>query len=120
MSLKSAFVKGVNTIFTVFKDAVKDGEYVYTTNNGFDGDETESCSVRVILDNFKQDDIGSYSFAAKIQPTDTMGLVPGQDVTVSVVRTGAKITVIDRVFEVVAFDTDPLQALYTFLLRDSA
>lgn len=119
MGLKASFVKGVNTIFTVFKEAVKDGEYTITTNNGFDGEEVESCPIRIILDSFKKDDAGAFSFEAMIQATDVKGLVPGEDLTIEV-KTGTAIVIGERELEVVAFDTDPFNVMYTFLLRDSA
>jgi hypothetical protein len=118
MGLKLVIEKGVETAFTVFKEAVKDGQYISITDNGWDTPSETAIDVRVILDVFKQEDVETLSFSELIQPTDTKGLVPGIDLT-SDVKTSNFLSVNGRRFAIVAFDTDAFNALYTFLLRDT-
>ena len=118
MGLQSVFINGVNTIFTVLKDAVKEGQYVVITDDGFNPRSEDSYPVRVILDRFTQDDVEFSSFYDLIQPTDTKGMIPGEDLSVPM-NTAGTLTVGDRKFTIVAFETDPVEALFTLLLRDT-
>lgn len=117
MGIKNVFVKGVETVFKVLKDAVKDGQYIVETDDGWGESSSVSQPVRIILDEFTQDDVDTASFSALIQPTDVKGLVPGKDL-VSSISTSGFFVVDERRFTVVAFDTDAMNVMYTVLLRD--
>lgn len=118
MGLKNVFISGVNTIFTILKDAVKSGQYIVITDNGFDDKLEVSYDVRVILDHFTQKDVEHAPFYELIQPTDTKGMIPGEDLTVAM-NTANMLVVEGREFAIVAFETDPMEALFTLLLRDT-
>lgn len=118
MGLKNTFVRGVNTVFSVLRDAVKQGQYIVITDDGFDGVSEDPHNVRVILDRFTQEDVEYSSFYDLIQPTDTKGMIPGEDLPVAM-NTSNILKVGDRKFAIVAFETDPMEALFTLLLRDS-
>lgn len=117
MGIKQAFIDGVETVFTVFGEAVKAGVYTSTDDDGFDTPIVVIDDVRIILDAFSQEDISKLSFSDEIQPTDTIGLIPGADLAVSML-TGNTVTIGIRKFTVVEFETDPYEVLYTTLLRD--
>jgi hypothetical protein len=117
MGLKETTIKAVEVIFTTLKDAVKSGQYTVKTDDGFDVVTSQSIPVRVILDKFRQEDSVSTSFSDLIQPTDSMGLVPGKDLTLAV-KAQTILTIDERNFTIVAFETDSFEALYTLLLRD--
>jgi len=115
-SLKNIFVKGVNTIFKTFSEAVKNGTYVQVTDNGFDSLTEESDNVRCIFENFTQEDVETLSFSELIQPTDVKGLVPAEDVTLDMNTKGH--CIFDGVtYAVEANDLDPMSVIYTLLLR---
>lgn len=119
MGIQKSVEAGVEALFKELKDAVHDGEYIVTSDDGWGNVNTNSDpNIRVILDQFRQEDVETTSFSELIQPTDTKALVPGKDLTLTVKATGTKLRVEERTFTVEAFDTDPLKALYTFLLRD--
>jgi hypothetical protein len=118
MGLKNTFVRGVNTVFAILKDAVKKGQYIVVTDDGFDESSEVPHDVRVILDRFSQEDVEYSSFYDLIQPTDTKGMIPGEDLPVAM-NTANTLTVEGRKFAIVAFETDPMEALFTLLLRDS-
>jgi hypothetical protein len=120
MSIISAFQNGVNTIFKVMKDAVHNAEYVAVVDNGFDPKSEQVCPVRVILDKFTQHDVKHTSFADLIQTSDVKGLVPGVDVTLKIqAGTGNLLRTDDITYDIVAYDTDPMQIMYVLLLRNS-
>jgi len=116
MSLKTVFQKGVNISFSIFNEAVKNAKYTVKTDNGFEDATVVEHDVRVILDKFSQEDITSSSFS-QIQPTDTKAMIPGTDLLVPM-HTGNELNVEGRVFTIVAFETDPYEALFTLLVRD--
>lgn len=118
MGVEIAVKKGVEAIFKALKDAVHEGQYIVESDDGWGNSSTTPDDVRVILDQFRQEDVESSSFYELIQPTDTKALVPGADLSLPVKSTN-KLQVGERTFTIVAFDTDPLKALYTFLLRDT-
>lgn len=118
MGLKNVFINGVNTVFSVLKDAVHKGQYVVIADDGFDNVSEVSYDVRVILDRFNQEDVEYSSFYDLIQPTDTKGLIPGEDLPVSM-NTANILQVGERKFAIVAFETDPMEAMFTLLLRDT-
>jgi hypothetical protein len=119
MGIRTAFVKGVETIFKVLKDAVKVGTYISVVDDGWDSKTETAYTVRVIPDNFTQADIEKSSFSKLIQPTDVKGLVPGVDLTVTI-KTSDSFKVEDVRYEIVAYETDPLEVLHTLLLRNTA
>ena len=118
MGLKNVFVRGVNTVFSILKDAVYQGQYIVVTDDGFDNVSEDSYTVRVILDRFNQEDVEYSSFYDLIQPTDTKGLIPGEDLPVPM-NTSNFLQVGSRKFAIVAFETDPMEAMFTLLLRDT-
>lgn len=122
MGVLKILTPAVNAIFGILVDAVKDGQYVVKTDDGFGNTSEDKHQVRVILDNFTQHDVEHTSFSDLIQPTDTKGLVPGEDVpvamnTVNLLEVSTEYGV--RIFNIVAYDIDPMSALYTLLLRDN-
>ena len=115
--IKQAFIDGVNTIFEVMHEAVDNGVYTAITDTGFEDPVTVTDDIRVILDNFTQEDIDVLTFSGDIQPTDSKGLIPAVDMA-QVMLTGNTVTIGTRIFTVVAFEIDPMKVLYTTLLRD--
>lgn len=115
MSLKDTFVNAAEIAFKVFASLVKPGVYTYIFDTGFDKTET-SIDVDVIVSSFSQKDIQNVSFKALIQPTDLQGLVKGSDLTLPVTTEGVMV-VDDVAYGIVAFQTDPADALYILLLR---
>ncbi len=118
MGLKKAFTDGVEAVFNALKDAVKSGQYTVIEDDGWGESNTTTTPVRVIFDQFKQEDVEFSSFYDLIQPTDVKGLIPGKDLP-TVVKTSHTLLIGERTFTIVAFDTDAFGALYTMLLRDT-
>lgn len=116
--LEKIFAAGVDTVFSVFNEAVKLSTYQIVDDDGF-GDLTESSisNIPVILDKFTQEDVRNLSLYKLIQPTDTKGLTPGKYFTTAL-KAGNTLDVEGRVFSIVGFETDPFGVLYTLLLRD--
>ena len=117
MSLKSVFEEGVESVFNVFNDAVKQGKYVVETDNGFSLATVIEHDVRIILDKFTQEDINSTLYP-HIQPTDSKAMIPGKDLTVPM-NTANTLIVDGRKFTVVMYETDPYEVLFTLLVRDT-
>lgn len=116
--LRKIFISGLNTIFNIFSEAVKNGTYVQVTDNGFDTPTETSISVRCIFEKFDEKDIELLSFSDLIQPTDIKGLIPAEDITLDVNTKG------HCVFEGVqytmeGYELDPMSVLYTVLLRNN-
>lgn len=118
MAIKTVFVNGVETIFKILKDAVKQGQYIIETNDGWGNKSEDSDDVRIILDKLKQADVEQTSFYDLIQPTDVIGLVPGADLSYEMASSNF-IVIGERKFTIVAFDTDAYEVLFTLLLRDT-
>jgi len=118
MGIKQAFINGINQLFSVLNEAVKSGNYTVIVDDGFNPKTETLYPARVILDNFTQEDVESLPFGKLIQPTHTKGMVPGEDLTVPL-NTSNYFSVEGRKFAIVAFNTDPLEAMYTLLLRDN-
>ena len=116
-SIKSIFVKGVNTIFNVFNEAVNTGTYTLSSDNGFDVPVPLTCSVRCIFESFTEKDVGSLSFSDLIQPRDIKGIIPFEDVTVELTVNGGTISFDTAVYTVEGFETDPMNVIYILLLR---
>ena len=116
--LKNIFVKGVNTLFSTFEEAVHTGTYVQTTDNGFDDATSESNDVRCIFEKFTEKDVELLTFSKLIQPTDIKGLMPAEDVTLDMNVKGY--CVFDDVeYTVEDSEIDPMGVLYTLLLRNT-
>jgi hypothetical protein len=115
-NLRNIFLSGINTIFSVFEDAVKIGTYNLDTDNGFDDVTTESDAVRCIFEKFTEKDIELLTFSDLIQPSDVKGLIPAEDITLSMNTKGY--CVFDGVtYTVEGQDLDPMSVIYTLLLR---
>lgn len=122
MGIKATFAKGVERIFTAFGDVVKEGIYVLTDDDGWGNVTTISSNpMRVITDKFEKEDLEKASFSELVQHTDTKGLVPAVDFTSQslIPKTGKVFKVDDVEFTIEAFDTDPAEAMYTLLLRNT-
>ena len=121
MSIRDAFLAGVETAFNIFNDAVKSAQYTRILDNGFDAPTKSIDTVRVIKESFTQEDVDTLSFSDEIQPTDVKGLIPFVDFK-GVVNSGDTIFIADDLlgdikFSVVASAIDPITVLYIFLLR---
>jgi len=116
--LKNIFVKGVNTIFKTFEEAVKNGVYVQVTDNGFDDSLEQSEDVRCIFEKFTEKDVELLTFSHLIQPTDIKGLIPAEDVTLDMNAKGH--CIFDDVeYAVEGQELDPMSVIYTLLLRNT-
>lgn len=120
MSLRDVFLAGVETAFSTFEDAVKEGQYLIIKDTGFESSERE-LPIRIIKESFTQEDVETLPFSDEIQPKDIKGLVPFVDLG-EAPNTGDTINVEDELlgdakFTVVAFTVDPMTVLFTFLLR---
>lgn len=116
--LKKIFRSGVETIFSVFEEAVHTGTYTFTDDNGFDTPTELVDNVRCIFEKFTEKDVELLTFSKLIQPKDIKGLMPYVDL-VNVPRMTTKGYCVfdgDR-YEVVAHDVDPMGVIYTLLLR---
>jgi hypothetical protein len=135
MSLKTTFHKAGKIIFKVFKSLLHKGHYI-SVSRGFDGDETEAtpAPIDIIIDTFAERDTQFLSFYNQIQPTDVKGLVRGEQLSgvelstedkVRVGTTAEDYPVYDeetgkwsgKEYHVIAWNTDPAEAVYTLLLR---
>lgn len=122
--LRGTFLKGLETIFSVFEEAVKDGVYRVDDDNEFNDSAVDvTCPVRCIFGTFEEKDVALLSFSELIQPNDILGLIPFEDLadsTLKMTSSGGYITFsTEGVFTVVAFEKDPLDVLYTVLLRQN-
>lgn len=116
MSIKNVFIKGVNTAFKIFVDAVVSASYVVTDDDGWGTVVIVKHPCRVLISSFTQEDISTVTFSSLIQPTDVQGLVPGEDLSV-IMSTKNTIEVDSTTYDIVAFDTAPMGVLHTLLLR---
>jgi len=116
--LKNIFVKGVNTLFSAFEEAVHTGTYVQITDNGFDSVTEESNDVRCIFEKFTEKDVELLSFSKLIQPTDIKGLIPAEDVSLDMNVKGYCVFE-DVEYTVEGQEVDPMGVLYTLLLRNT-
>ncbi len=122
MSLKTTFNNAAETIFKVFKSLIVPVNYVTEVEDGFGTVKSTETPVDMIIDNFAERDVQYLSFSRLIQPTDVKGLIRGKQLRslgITELDTTSKIVRIDNgvVFSIVAYDTDPAEALYTVLLR---
>lgn len=118
-NLKSIFVKGINTIFSIFSEAVHSGTYTLITDNGFAVPISQTCPARCIFDSFTAEDIEKLSFSDLIQPTDIKGILPiDPTFTVPISVKGTFLFADDSdVYTVEGYDLDPLGIMYLLLLR---
>ena len=123
MSLKTTFTKAAETVFNVFSSLIVKVNYVVVVQDGFDVDTRTEYPVDMIIDTFAERDVQFLSFSNLIQPTDVKGLVRGQDLRDNgVVAYSTRDTVVridnEVEYAIIAYSTDPAEALYTFLLRN--
>lgn len=120
-SIRNAFLKGVETIFATFIEAVKSGTYKLDTDNGFDTPTTSSDTIRCIFENYREKDVEILTFYKLIQPKDIIGLVPYVDLVNNKDKVGSQGYCIfnGKQYEVIAFDLDPMSVIYTLLLRSN-
>jgi hypothetical protein len=118
-ALRKIFLKGVETLFNTFEEAVKIGTYNLDTDNGFDVKTTATDTIRCIFENFTEKDVELLTFSKLIQPKDIKGLVPYVDLINNKDKVSSQgYCIFDSVqYEVVAFDLDPMAVIYTILLR---
>ena len=123
MSLKNTFIKAAETVFKVFESLIVKVDYVVVTQDGFDVDTRDNYPVEMIIDNFAERDVQFLSFSNLIQPTDVKGLVQGQKLRDQKVTSLSTQDVVvrkdnDVEYSIIAYSTDPAEALYTLLLRN--
>lgn len=123
MSLYTTFNKAAETVFKVFKSLIVKVDYIVVTDDGFDDVSTDDYAVDMIIDTFSERDVQFLSFSALIQPTDLKGLVRGQQLrdegaTIYSTTDLVKRKDNDVEYSIIAYNTDPAEALYTFLLRN--
>jgi len=84
MSIKNTLNSAVNTIFKTFKDIIKDGTYI-VDENGDGWESTSSTSseypMETIVNGLSQRDLKGLSFYEHIQPTDTIVMIKGSDIS---------------------------------------
>lgn len=118
--LRGTFLKGLETIFSVFEEAVKTGTYSVDDDNEFNDTVITPDSIRCIFATFEEKDISLLSFADAIQPNDILGLIPFSDVTLEMTTSGGYIIFpTEGTYSVVGWDKDPLNVMYIVLLRQN-
>jgi len=125
MGLKSVFESGVDTAFSVFKEAVYNCQYIQIADDGFSRNETP-IPVSAIIVELTQDDIAKLSFSDEIQPTDVQCLVKGKYLFSApdtrdefLVISDYFGNVINEKYSIVGFSVDPMKVLYTIVLRNA-
>ena len=126
MGLAEVFESAVDTVFTVFVDAVKVGRYVIPpVDSGWGGTETSvKHEMSVIVNGLSQEDKKNTSFYTQIQPNDTIIMVKGIDIRDNSIRVSNSdlfeidFTSYTDLFTIEAHDTDPVEALFIILLRE--
>ncbi len=122
MSLHTTFQKAAKTVFKVFKSLIFKVQYVVVLKDGFDVNTRTNHPVDMIVDTFAERDVQFLSFSNLIQPTDVKGLVRGQNLRDQGIATLSTSDVIvrddnDVEYAIIAYNTDPAEALYILLLR---
>jgi len=118
--LRDTFLTGLETLFSIFEEAVKTGIYGIDDENEFTNDPTvppHTCQVRCLFEQFREKDISLLRFSKLIQPNDIIGIVPCDDVTLEMKSTGGFFTFDEGTYTVVGFEQDPLSIIYTVLMR---
>lgn len=118
-NLRSIFLKGVETLFDTFEEAVHTGTYNLVDDDGFDTPIPATDSdVRCIFENKTEEDVEKLTFSKLIQPNDIIGLVPAVDITLEMSTQGY--FELDSVrYTVEGHETDPMNVIYTILLRNN-
>jgi len=117
MGLRTIFIKGVETIFNVFDDAVKQGIYSVVFDDGFGTESTTNDMVRCIFETFTEEDVNTLSFAGLIQPQDIKGLIPFVDIVNSPMTAQGKVMFESDVYSIEGYELDPMSVIFTLLLR---
>jgi len=121
MALIDVFKGAAATAFQVFDSLTVDVNYVNVTEVKWEDEPgTETLyPAKMIKENFTQKDMYSLSFSSLIQPTDIKGLIQGVDMPATpTTQDLVRVTASGQEFHVIAWETDPANALYTLLLRE--
>jgi len=116
--LRNIFLKGVETIFNVFDEAVKSGTYSIVVDDGFtDTPVTTSDTIRCIFEKFTEKDVELLTFSKLIQPEDIKGLMPSVDLVNNEMTTQGTVLFGSDKYTVEGHEVDPMNVIYTLLLR---
>lgn len=116
----NVFHNAANTIFKVFAELAHSATYVSVTNkDDFEGSTPTEVptTIDVIIETLAERDTQFLSFSNLLQPTDVKGLVKGRQLASTVMGTEDKVLIADVTYHVVAYTTDPAEAVYTLYLR---
>jgi len=116
-SIRNIFLKGVETVFNVFNEAVKSGTYNVDIDDGFVTATTSTDTIRCIFETFEEKDVAVLSFSELIQPQDIKGLMPSVDLVNCEMTTQGYCIFGTEKYAVEAFELDPMDVIYTLLLR---
>ena len=117
-TLRHIFQKGVETLFSTFEEAVKTGTYTVKTDDGFtDNPGTTTDTIRCIFEKFTAKDVELLTFYELIQPQDVKGLIPSVDFINCEVSVQGYILFDGVKWTVEGHDLDPMDVIYTLLLR---
>jgi hypothetical protein len=119
MSLDTVFHNAAKTVFNVFKSIIHKVEFVRVTDDGFDEEKTEKFQVDMIVSSFDAKDVELLGFNRLIQPTDVKGMFRGKQLVGFTPTTTDIVVDGDTTYSVVATQTDPAQALWILLLRNT-
>lgn len=115
--LRNIFLSGVETLFKTFEEAVHVGTYNVEVDNGFDTPTASSDAIRCIFETFEAKDIDLLSFGSSIQPQDIKGLLPSVDLVNCEMTTQGYVLFGTDKYTVEGHDLDPMNVIYTLLLR---
>ena len=119
--LRNIFLKGIETIFNIFNEAVKTGTYNVDDDDGFDDVTTATDNIRCIFERFTADDVQKLTFSKLIQPQDIKGLMPFVDLVNCEMTTQGYFIFGEgddaKKYMVVGYELDPMSVIYTLLLR---
>jgi len=126
MSLNTVFSGAVDTIFTVFKDLVKQGNYLrLPAESGWEDSEVPtSYDISVIVNGLSQKEISNTKFYAHMNPTDTVIMVKGSEIAAHELRIRSSdliqivFSTYTGLFEIIDHETDPAEALFLILVRE--
>lgn len=127
MSLKNTFIKGANTIFSKFKEAIHYCDYeAVVKDDGFSPKETILYEdSEVIFASFSERDVQFLSFSSLIQPTDIKGIVRSTSInshtptTEDVIHDKSELDPEGQPtdYHIIAFQRDPMNVICILLLR---
>ncbi len=116
--LRNIFLKGVETIFKTFEEAVKTGTYNTSDDDGFEDTPVVTTDVvRCLFEKFTEKDVELLTFSKLIQPQDIKGLMPSVDLVNCEMNTQGYCIFEGKRYTLEGFDLDPMDVLYTLLLR---